>query len=289
MGLIDQQNRMKALSALQAEQVTLTASAQKADVNNHEYSILEISLNNEINKIRSMPSLELRTQHKRDHFLPKWLPYANDYFKKGVKYQNDVVGYCIIYLFDVRDFTQALELANRAIADGQKLPFHIKRTIPAFVADEIYNWTEHTIRTGESVQPFFNQVFQNVAMSWQLMEIISAKWFKLAATLLILSNKKAHAASFDDPERLLLTIQLLQHAYKLNHKAQVHTLIERCEMRLKRLQQLGVNLDFYRTPPEASSNSQDTGINIPRVLELLLASPLSLEEVLEKQGGAINA
>ncbi|MFA9499909.1 phage terminase small subunit [Mannheimia sp. E30BD] len=283
MGLVEQQNRMKAENKLVEEQTVRGTTDGCLPVGDHTQTILEISLQNEINKIRSLPSLELRAEYKRDIFLPKWLPYAEDYFNKGVKYQNNVVGYCVIYLFDVGDLTQGINLALKAIADGQKLPQHVKRTIPAFVADQIFDWTEHKIRTGNSVQPFFNQIFQNVATEWQLMEIISAKWFKLAAQLLILSDGKAHAAKFDDPERLMLALDLLKHAYTLNHKVQVMSLIERCEMRLKRLHQLGVNLELHKTPPKAGIINPKLPINIERVLELLLAPPLSLDEVLAKQ------
>ncbi|WGE32546.1 terminase endonuclease subunit [Actinobacillus genomosp. 2] len=240
MGMREFQARMRALDEIKQSEVG--TPAQKAVVAKHgsDYSVLQIALKNDVNKIRALPTLEMRAEEKRSKFLPHWLPFVEDYFKKGEIYQNDIVGYCIVYLFDVGNFDSALSLAEKAIKQGQSLPDGFASTLPHFVADQIYKWTDKTATAGQSVEPYFTQTLQNVAMSWQLHEMVTAKWFKLAAALLLRNELgRVHAASVSDPMRLILAIQLCVRAFQLHHKVGVKNMVERCVMRLNALQQTG--------------------------------------------------
>lgn len=280
MGLREQQARMKAQSHLAEQQEQIVQGGTRPTAT-HSQQIIDLALRNEIEKIRAMPTFADRNQYKRDHFLKKWLPFVEQHFEKGATYQNDVIGYCLIYLFDVGQYSQALSLADRAIANGQRLPERFKSTIPTFVADQIFQWTEKTSAIGQSVEPYFSQVLDKVATQWQLHEIITAKWLKQAAMLLIRNaDGKAHAASYNEPERLWLAIQLCRRAYQLNHKAGIKNIVERCTMRLSKLAELGLEMPFE--PSQVAGLSPNpTEIDIKRVIALLNAQPLSLKEVME--------
>ncbi|WP_244175309.1 terminase endonuclease subunit [Actinobacillus porcitonsillarum] len=272
------QAQMRALQEI--EQSNGDTATKQAVVAKHgsDYSVLQIALVNDVNRIRALPTLELRAEEKRNVFLPHWLPFVDDYFNKGEVYQNDIVGYCIIYLFDTGNFDRALSLAEQAIKQGQSLPDGFASTLPHFVADQIYKWTDKTATAGQSVEPYFTQTLQNVAMSWQLHEMVTAKWFKLAAALLLRNELgRVHAASVSDPMRLILAIQLCVRAFQLHHKVGVKNMVERCVMRLNALQQTG---DYIpeKFPPVASLSLDKVEINFPLLIEKLKSSPLSEAE-----------
>lgn len=280
MALREQQARMKAEQALAQAQAESLVTGQVA-VSQHSQEIVDIALMNEINKIRAMPTLADRIEYKRNQFIPHWLPFAEQHLTNEGQYQNDVIGFCIVYLFDVGNFDQALALAERAITNGQRLPEQFNRTIPHFVADTILAWTEKTAAMGQSVEPYFSQILDKVANVWNLHEIPTAKWLKQAAVLLIKTKDgKAHAASYFEPDRLVQAIQLCRKAWALNPKVGVKHIIERCEMRLTALAEKGIT----RTPTkEGASDLNAEMLDISSVIRLLKSPSLSLAEVIEQQ------
>lgn len=279
MGMREFQAQMRALQ--QIEKSAVDSAAQSATVQQHgtDYDVLCIALTNDVNKIRAFPSFELKAEYKRDVFLPKWMPFVEEYLEKGIVYQNDYLAYCIIYSFDVGDFDTALRLADLAIKQNQSLPDRFKSTLPTFVANQIYDWTDKTASAGYSVEPYFSQTLQNVATQWQLHETITAKWLKMAAALLLRNNQgKVHAASMDDPERLELAVKLCNRAFQLNPKSGVKSLIERCQMRLAKLHK-DAGSD---SPLEVGLSLETQEIDFSLIVEKLRADPLSED----KDGGA---
>ena len=272
------QAQMRALQ--QIEKSVVDSAAQSATVQQHgtDYEVLCIALTNDVNKIRAFPNFELKAEYKRDVFLPKWMPFVEEYWAKGIVYQNDYLAYCIIYSFDVGDFDTALKLADLAIKQNQSLPERFKSTLPNFVADQIYNWTDKTAAAGQSVEPYFSQTFKNVATQWKLHEIVTAKWLKLAAALLLRSPQgKVQASGIDDAETLVLAIKLCNRAFQLNQKAGVKNMIERCVMRLNALAKSG-DYDPNSLPQVAGLSLEKQQIDFDLVIEKLIARPLQNSE-----------
>lgn len=290
MGLREQQAQMRQLAEIEQQQAQ-ALKGKPIEVSAAQSAVL-IALAQDVEKIRSMPNFEQRADYKRNQFLPKWLPFVEQHFAKGATEQNDVIGYCLIYLFDVGDFEQGLALAEKAIANCQSLPDKFKRHIPAFVADFMLNWTEKTTASGQAVEPYFSQTLEKVTTEWEISEITTALWLKQAAIQLS-KNKtgKAHAASVGDPMRLILIIQLLRKAFSLNHKSGVTTLLNRCYMRLNALCEAleisGVSADKYKKTPAngglLADENQD--INMSEVIKMLNSSALSLDEFIEQEKG----
>ena len=238
MGMREFQARHRALQAVQQASAKSTIQSAVIAAHGSDYAVLEIALQNDVNAIRALPSLELRNEYKRNRFLKKWLPFVDEYIKKGVIYQNDYFLYCIVYLFDVGDFDRALDLASTAILQRQSMPKNFKSNLATFTADQIYAWADKTAAVGLSVEPYFSQTFKNVATAWQLHEVVTAKWLKFAAALLLRNPQgQVHAASIKQPERLILAVQLCNRAFQLNPKAGVKDMISRCITRLKKLHQ----------------------------------------------------
>lgn len=271
------QQRIKAQKVLEQEvQRGEVQTAVAAYASN--YSVLEISLLNDVNAIRALPTLESRAKYKRKHFLPKWLPFVEEYLTKGEVYQNDYFIYCIVYLFDVGDFDKALQFADIAIQQKQSMPQHFNSPLPVFVANQIYDWTSKTATQGQSVEPYFSQVFQKVATIWQLQEVITAKWLKMAAALLLRNqNGEVKASEIDDPEALLLAITLCFRAFQLNHKAGVKSMIERCIMRLNSLEKVG-KYQPEQLPPLPSLGSEAIKLDVAKIVEKLRAGQVLIDE-----------
>ncbi|THA08088.1 terminase endonuclease subunit [Rodentibacter pneumotropicus] len=276
MGMRDFQRQMQALNKInQAAESNATKSAVAAHGN--DYAVLEIALQNDVNAVRAFPTRAEKMDYKRDRFLPKWLPFVSEYLEKGTIYQNDYLVYCIVYLFDIADFDQALSLAEKAIEQNQSMPQGWQTTLPNFVADHIYNWTDKTAAAGQSVEPYFTQTFKNVATQWKLHEIVTAKWLKLAAALLLRSPQgKVQASGIDDAETLVLAIQLCNRAFQLNSKAGVKNMIERCAMRLNALAKSG-DYDPSSLPQVVGLSLEKQQIDFDLVIEKLTARPLSNE------------
>ncbi|QPB43062.1 phage terminase small subunit [Rodentibacter haemolyticus] len=273
MGMRDFQRQMRALAEInQANENNTQQSTVVAHGN--DYAVLEIACKNDVNAIRAFPTRAEKNDYKRDRFLPKWLPFVEQYFEQGSIYQNDYLVYCIVYLFDIADFDRALSLAEKAILQNQAMPEGWQSTLPNFVADQIYNWTDKTAAAGQSVEPYFTQTFKNVATRWQLHEIVTAKWLKLAAALLLRNPQgNVQASGIDDAETLLLAIQLCNRAFQLNPKAGVKNMIERCTMRLNALAKAG-EYDPQRLPQVSGLSLEQQPIDFDLVVEKLLARPL---------------
>lgn len=277
MGMRDFQRKMQTLAQInQAAKSTAQQSAVASHGN--DYAMLEIACKNDVNAVRAFPTRAEKNDYKRDRFLPKWLPFVEVYFEQGTIYQNDYLVYCIVYLFDIGDFDKALSLAKKAIEQNQSMPEGWQSTLPNFVADQIYHWADKTAAAGQSVEPYFTQTFKNVATAWQLHEIVTAKWLKLAAALLLRNNKgEVQASGIDDPETLVLAIQLCNRAFQLNHKAGVKNMIERCQMRLNALAKSG-EYDPHSLPQVAGLSLEPPQIDFDKVVEKLTARPLPTDE-----------
>lgn len=278
MALREQQARMEAQQALEQAQAQALQKGEVLTASNYQQQAIDIALRNEVAKIRAMPTLSQRADYKRQQFLPKWLPFAEQHLDAQATYQNDVIGYCIVFSFDVGDFDTALRLAERAIANQQRLPEGFYRPIPDFVAGEILHWTEKQIATHQPHAPYFQQVLEKVALQWNVHEILQAKWYKLTAGLLLsFPNERPHPASIWENERLELAKQLSLKAFGLNMKVGVRALIERIEMRQKRLAELQLAPEPLQV---GNLSGENICLNWQRIFDLLKSSPLPKEAFL---------
>lgn len=257
------------------------------------YDSLMIVVKNELAKIKALPTFEQRAEYKRLHFLPKFLPLVTDYFSQKEQYQNDLIGHCIMYLFDVGDFEQAIELTDQAIANGQKMPEGVLRPVAFFAADHIFDFTERATASCQSAEPYFSQALEKLTTGqWQVSEIVLAKWYKLTAKLLLLArelNGKVKTALVNEPRRLELAILAAMRANQYNHRIGVNSLIERCYMRLNALSQLEIyndlKLNRFNDPLKGGLSSGFNEDEMSEIKTFLQSPSLSLEEVREQQIG----
>jgi len=193
-------------------------------------------LNQDVAYLRALPTIADRVAYKRDELLPRWKPTVDTYLAGGNVYDNPVFAWFVVWTFDAGDLDEGLRLADIAIAQQQPTPENIKSRFPVFVADTVMAWAEETAVAGESVEPYFSQVFEKVAQHWRLHEEITAKWFKFAGQMLLRDdNGKPRATAVDDAETLQKADALLASAENLYKRVGVTTLRAQIAARIRSL------------------------------------------------------
>lgn len=188
-----------------------------------------------------------KVAHKRDVLLPKWLPIVTEYLskletEKGINAVNDnpIFAYCVIWLFDIGDLGQALDLGFKAIELGQPMASNIRRQWSGFIADTVFDWAEVQAENGHSIDPYFSQVFKQVVNHWKLPEPVTAKYYKFAGlALLRTTNGEVKPTQVGDIDRLQQADALLDKAASLHQHAQVKTVRKKIEMRIRALEAYG--------------------------------------------------
>ncbi|MBE5254164.1 phage terminase small subunit [Mixta mediterraneensis] len=187
-------------------------------------------------RLRSLDMTADRVEMKRDVLLPKWLPTVESYLELGKVYANPVFAWCVIWLFDVGQFDQALDWADIAVEQQQETPGNFRTRFPAFVADQMLEWAEQASQAGEGLEPYFSRTFENVTQRWRLHEEITAKWFKFAGLLLLRDESgQARAAASDSVETLSEADRLLAAAEAKYHRAGVSTMRKTIAARIRAL------------------------------------------------------
>lgn len=230
MSFRDYQHRQRATAAIR------DGKAVASDAQPHSLHLQLIALERDIKQLRTIGPRAERTDQKRDVLLPRWKPWAQKHIDRGVACQNPIFVECIIWLFDTGQMQLALDWADIAIEQGQKMPTRFKSGMPTFVADTVLEWSEAEAQHGRSVEPYFSHVFERVKSKWRLHEEINAKWFKFAALLLLRDdNGKPRATAVDDVNTLQMADSLLEQAEKFYRKIQVATLRRQISARIRKL------------------------------------------------------
>ncbi|MGP1718769.1 phage terminase small subunit [Shewanella frigidimarina] len=205
-----------------------------------------MELETDLKRLKSFARRSDKVSHKRDVLLPKWLPITTDYLTKLDANQKDKVddhpifAYCIVWLFDVGDLGRAIELAFRAIELGQRMAGSIRRQWAGFIADTVFDWAEEQAENGNSIEPYFSMVFKRVVNDWKLPEPVTAKFYKFAGlALLRTTNGDIKPTQVGDISRLQQADALLEKAASLHKHAQVKTVRNKIDMRIRALEAYG--------------------------------------------------
>lgn len=204
----------------------------------------------DLKKLKSFARRVDKIAHKRDVLLPKWLPVTEQYIaeqltkKQGKNNEskiidNPIFGFCIIWLFDIDSLSRAIELAFTAIEHGQPMPAIIRRTWPSFIADTVFDWAQTQAELGQSIEPYFGQIFGKVVNEWKLPEPVTAKFYKFAGlALLRATNGDVTPAHVGNLKRLRQADAFLAKAADLHKHAQVKTVRNKIAMRIRAITEL---------------------------------------------------
>ncbi|WP_089368137.1 phage terminase small subunit [Pseudoalteromonas nigrifaciens] len=200
-----------------------------------------MELEDDLKRLKSYVTRADKITHKREVLLPKWLPIVEDYLAKKGKQNEDnpIFAYCTIWMFDVGNFARGLEFGFRAIEFNQPMASSIRRKWPGFIADTVFDWAQTQAEKGHSIEPYFGQVFSNVANHWKLPEQVTAKYYKFAGLALLRSkNGDISPSTVGDVQRLQQADGYLAKAAELHKHAQVKTVRNKIAMRLRAIAEL---------------------------------------------------
>ncbi|ATG72878.1 terminase [Zobellella denitrificans] len=204
----------------------------------HSLHLQLLALEQDQQRLKALDRIGDKIALKRE-LLPKYRPYVEQYLAGDKSHQNPLFATLIVWLFDLGEFEQALDWAERAIAQGQHTPPRLKRDFPHFVADTVLEWAEQQAAEGQAVEPYFSRVFAHVVKDWRLNEKLTAKYFKFAGLLLLRdATGEPRASAVNDPDVLEQADALLAKAHEWDPVgAQVKTHRSRIAMRLRALEQ----------------------------------------------------
>ncbi|MCL8337709.1 phage terminase small subunit [Pseudomonas mosselii] len=184
--------------------------------------LMEASLDEDLARLKAIPSLAGKQDLKRTELLPKYQDYVSRYIESGQILQNRVLVQVMVWLFDTAQFDDALELADIAIEQGQLMPERFKRTIQTFVGDAIGDWAYAEYDAGRSPEPYLSNLLPRVDGEWTVPEQIPSKFHKLIGMRAM------------DDEQWEVALQHLERATALYPKAGCSTRIEKCRRALAR-------------------------------------------------------
>lgn len=195
-----------------------------------------IALDTDLKRLKELERVQDKIAMKRDELLPKYQPYVERYLAEGDVFKNSLFAHVVVWLFDTEAFDQAIKWGLVCIEQDQPTPDGIKRNFPTLIADIMLEWCERQAENGQPVEPYCSEIFSKVRHEWRLNEKITAKWFKFVGLLFIRdSNGKPLASAQDDVEKLKAAQVLFFEAHKLNKNIGVKTLIEKIDMRIRKL------------------------------------------------------
>ena len=145
--------------------------------------------------------------------------------KEKKTYENPLFSNCIVWLFDTGNFDSGLRYGFRAIELGQPTPDRIKRNWPTFIADEVFDWAKDEAEQGNSIEPYFGDVFAKVAKQWKLHEKVTAKFYKLAGLQLLRDPVgEVKASAIGSVDTLQQADELLEKAHGFHQAIGVRTI-----------------------------------------------------------------
>ncbi|EBB3994498.1 terminase [Salmonella enterica] len=226
----DHQRRVEAAQAMAAGNVEAANNAPNS------LHLLVTALAVDVQRLRSLSQIGQRIVMKRDELLPRWMPYVREYLDGDAVHLHSVFSYCVIWLFDVEDFSLALDWADIAIEQQQETPANIRSDFPHFVADTILAWAEREADNGRAVEPYFSRVSQRVLEEWPVNEIVKAKYLRFSG-LQLLRGKDGRplASAIDDDAQLAKADMFLAAAQDMYPQIQVRTLRDKIAQRRRKL------------------------------------------------------
>jgi len=155
--------RIKALQIDQAEKegspnpyaVPSKRAAESVTSGTKDLKHYQSALDIDIRKVANQKDLLDKARVKQS-VLPTYLPFVDDYVASGDNYPNSVAVQCMIWLLDVVEIEHGLNLALHLISQGQKMPEKIKRDMPTFLIDMMYDWANVMIKDDHGASPYFD-------------------------------------------------------------------------------------------------------------------------------------
>ena len=137
---------------------------------------IEKELENDLAALKLIQSIKQKESEKRTHLVPKYLPLVTSLTAAGSSHA--LLGQILVWMFDIHDIAQAMELAVYCIEHHVPMPERFKRDLPTYLCDTILDWAEKEQEAGRSFEPYFGSVF-DLSKDWDLPDPVRARFYRL--------------------------------------------------------------------------------------------------------------
>jgi hypothetical protein len=160
---------------------------------------LKAGLEVDLQRISNQSKMDDKIALKRE-VLPNYLPFVQDYMAQGHDYPNMVAVQVLIWLLDVGEMEEALELGFYLTrTPKQDLPPKFTRDIPTFICDAVYDWANAELDAGRSASPYLDQVVAVMLDdNWQLAMPVASKMPNMLAKHELAKGNLANAVHWCD-------------------------------------------------------------------------------------------
>ncbi|MEZ6853138.1 phage terminase small subunit [Halodesulfovibrio aestuarii] len=165
-------------------------------------ALLDKALEQDLKSLKGINSRERKAEVKRQ-LVEKYTTYVERL--KAVSATHDLLGWYLVWLFDIGEMDTAVEYGLWCVREGVALPERFNRDVKTFVADAILEWTDVQFEAGHSVQPYFAAVLNNAdgmcCQPWDLPDEVTAKFYRQQG--LVLARAEKFTAAVDVLEEAL--------------------------------------------------------------------------------------
>ena len=208
-----------------------------------QHELMLAQLHAHMRQLKDIQSTEKKVEAKRK-LLPEYLEYLDGVLAADAGVQDPVVTTILVWLLDVGDWMQALDVAAYCLRHGLQMPDRFSRNVPTLLLDE----TSEAALKGQLVGVNALAVLAKVDELTQDLDAHDQARAKLHKAIgwAAMGKTGTQDLSADEIKQLELdkvhiALRHLQRAMALNDKVGVKKDVERLERRLNALQPAAPN------------------------------------------------
>lgn len=145
------------------------------------YQLMLARLGADLRRLKSNQSMEWRAALKRQ-LLPEYEAYVDGWLgalaRTGQAVQDEIVMTVMIWRLDVGDFTGALAIGEVALAHGLRMPERFKRSVAAFLVEQIADAAIRAFAVGEGFAPEPLVALERLSGVHDMPDEVRARLFK---------------------------------------------------------------------------------------------------------------
>ena len=182
-----QQKMAIAHAAKQHRDQASTLSTYTSDYD--QYQLLVHNMHLDLKQSGKLKNGAERNEYVSSQVLPVYLSHCKAYIENCKEFsekvfENPVLVQTVIWLFNCKQISDAIEFGLVACEQQQPMPENWKRDMSTFVADEVLAWSDGEFKLNHSPQPYFSRIFELVSTGELVVcEPLKMKYYKLAAQL----------------------------------------------------------------------------------------------------------
>lgn len=115
------------------------------------YELKLAELANDRHRLKQLQSTELKIELK-NKLIDNYLPYTDGVIESGAGVQDEVLMTVLVWCLDIRNYSQALKIAEYALKHNLVMPDVFKRTTACLVVEEMADNEIKRFKQGDSIE-----------------------------------------------------------------------------------------------------------------------------------------